>query len=175
MSYFPVENRDILGESANLLSLKRYFLQTRQHLAGKSSSTQSLSFPSVLDCFSDFHFLLFLATHKTFTFRENLHLLKPLLDCISTRQYDAAEQWRQTSPDWLTVEHILDGLEDDSYAVRGVSSEGENASSYNTASLAQNAAGDLVAGRAWTCSHCTFLNSDGLAESCEICGLPTSR
>uniref|UniRef100_A0A3P9MJL3 Nuclear protein localization protein 4 homolog n=1 Tax=Oryzias latipes TaxID=8090 RepID=A0A3P9MJL3_ORYLA len=85
---FPIENRDILGETQDFHSLATYLSQC-------SSS-------SFLDIVSDFHLLLFLVTNEVMPLRDSIGLL---LDAVKTSNEDLAQTWKK-SEQWATIEQL---------------------------------------------------------------------
>uniref|UniRef100_A0A8C6Q7T7 Nuclear protein localization protein 4 homolog n=1 Tax=Nothobranchius furzeri TaxID=105023 RepID=A0A8C6Q7T7_NOTFU len=85
---FPIENRDILGETQDFHSLATYLSQC--------SST------SFLDIVSDFHLLLFLVTNEVMPLRDSIGLL---LDAVKTSNEDLAQTWKK-SEQWATIEQL---------------------------------------------------------------------
>uniref|UniRef100_A0A3P9LB27 Nuclear protein localization protein 4 homolog n=1 Tax=Oryzias latipes TaxID=8090 RepID=A0A3P9LB27_ORYLA len=89
---FPIENRDILGETQDFHSLATYLSQC-------SSS-------SFLDIVSDFHLLLFLVTNEVMPLRDSIGLL---LDAVKTSNEDLAQTWKK-SEQWATIEQLCTEL-----------------------------------------------------------------
>ncbi|XP_077406908.1 nuclear protein localization protein 4 homolog isoform X2 [Vanacampus margaritifer] len=85
---FPIENREILGETQDFHSLSTYLSQC--------AST------SFLDIVSDFHLLLFLVTNEVMPLRDSIGLL---LDAVRTCDRDLAETWKK-SEQWATIEQL---------------------------------------------------------------------
>uniref|UniRef100_A0AAQ6A536 Nuclear protein localization protein 4 homolog n=1 Tax=Amphiprion ocellaris TaxID=80972 RepID=A0AAQ6A536_AMPOC len=85
---FPIENRDILGETQDFHSLATYL-----------SQCTSASF---LDIVSDFHLLLFLVTNEVMPLRDSIGLL---LDAVKTSNEDLAQTWKK-SEQWATIEQL---------------------------------------------------------------------
>ncbi|XP_030630011.1 nuclear protein localization protein 4 homolog isoform X3 [Chanos chanos] len=85
---FPIENRDVLGETQDFHSLATYLSQC-------SSS-------AFLDIVSDFHLLLFLVTNEVMPLRDSIGLL---LDAVKTSNEDLAQTWKK-SEQWATIEQL---------------------------------------------------------------------
>ncbi|XP_057682181.1 nuclear protein localization protein 4 homolog [Corythoichthys intestinalis] len=85
---FPIENREILGETQDFHSLATYL-----------SQCTSASF---LDVVSDFHLLLFLVTNEIMPLRDTIGLL---LDAVKTSDEELAETWKK-SEQWATIEQL---------------------------------------------------------------------
>uniref|UniRef100_A0A8C9WI55 Nuclear protein localization protein 4 homolog n=1 Tax=Scleropages formosus TaxID=113540 RepID=A0A8C9WI55_SCLFO len=85
---FPIENRDVLGETQDFHSLATYLSQ--------SSSA------SFLDVVSDFHLLLFLVTNEVLPLGDSMGLL---LDAVKTSNEELAQTWRK-SEQWATIEQL---------------------------------------------------------------------
>nr|XP_057923024.1 nuclear protein localization protein 4 homolog isoform X2 [Doryrhamphus excisus] len=85
---FPIENREILGETQDFHSLATYLSQC--------TST------SFLDMVSDFHLLLFLVTNDVMPLRDSIGLL---LDAVKTSNEDLAQTWKK-SEQWATIEQL---------------------------------------------------------------------
>uniref|UniRef100_A0A8C5AMT5 NPL4 homolog, ubiquitin recognition factor n=1 Tax=Gadus morhua TaxID=8049 RepID=A0A8C5AMT5_GADMO len=85
---FPIENRDVLGETQDFHSLSTYLSQ--------SSST------SFLNIVSDFHLLLFLVTNEVMPLRDSIGLI---LEAVKTSNEDLAQTWKK-SEQWATIEQL---------------------------------------------------------------------
>uniref|UniRef100_A0AAX7TW01 NPL4 homolog, ubiquitin recognition factor n=1 Tax=Astatotilapia calliptera TaxID=8154 RepID=A0AAX7TW01_ASTCA len=85
---FPIENRDILGETQDFHSLATYLSQC--------TST------SFLNIVSDFHLLLFLVTNEVMPLRDSIGLL---LEAVKTSNEDLAQTWKK-SEQWATIEQL---------------------------------------------------------------------
>uniref|UniRef100_A0A2K6V6Z0 Nuclear protein localization protein 4 homolog n=1 Tax=Saimiri boliviensis boliviensis TaxID=39432 RepID=A0A2K6V6Z0_SAIBB len=85
---FPIENRDVLGETQDFHSLATYL----------SQNTSSV----FLDTISDFHLLLFLVTNEVMPLQDSIGLL---LEAVRTRNEELAQTWRR-SEQWATVEQL---------------------------------------------------------------------
>uniref|UniRef100_A0A8C9ZRZ0 Nuclear protein localization protein 4 homolog n=1 Tax=Sander lucioperca TaxID=283035 RepID=A0A8C9ZRZ0_SANLU len=85
---FPIENREILGETQDFHSLATYLSQC--------TST------AFLDIVSDFHLLLFLVTNEVMPLRDSIGLL---LDAVRTSNEDLAQTWKK-SEQWATIEQL---------------------------------------------------------------------
>ncbi|KAK2820124.1 hypothetical protein Q5P01_023083 [Channa striata] len=85
---FPIENRDILGETQDFHSLATYLSQCNSTL--------------FLDIVSDFHLLLFLVTNEVMPLRDSIGLL---LDAVKTSNEDLAQTWKK-SEQWATIEQL---------------------------------------------------------------------
>ncbi|XP_014839478.1 PREDICTED: nuclear protein localization protein 4 homolog [Poecilia mexicana] len=85
---FPIENRDILGETQDFHSLATYLSQC--------------SSASFLDIVSDFHLLLFLVTNEVMPLRDSIGLL---LDAVKTSNEELAQTWKK-SEQWATIEQL---------------------------------------------------------------------
>uniref|UniRef100_A0A3Q3LJA2 Nuclear protein localization protein 4 homolog n=1 Tax=Mastacembelus armatus TaxID=205130 RepID=A0A3Q3LJA2_9TELE len=85
---FPIENRDIIGETQDFHSLATYLSQC--------TST------AFLDIVSDFHLLLFLVTNEVMPLRDSIGLL---LDAVKTSNEDLAQTWKK-SEQWATIEQL---------------------------------------------------------------------
>ncbi|CAL4072015.1 unnamed protein product, partial [Meganyctiphanes norvegica] len=142
---FPVSNRLVEGHLQDFGALSKYL----NHFTNNT----------FLEAMSDFHLLAFIATMDIMPMRE---YLKPLLTAVSSRDREAALEWRK-SEQWATVEQLISASGGDSMAT----------SSMNTGAM--GALGGAVAGgsgaSSWTCSHCTFVNATA-SENCEMCNLP---
>lgn len=144
---FPVSNRLVEGHLQDFGALSKYLNHFKDE--------------QFLEAMSDFHLLVFIATMDIMPMRD---YLSPLLTAVSSRERDAALEWRK-SEQWATVEQLI-------------SASGGDSSS----SMATGAMGGLggvgvgaVAGgsgaSSWTCTHCTFVNATA-SENCEMCNLP---
>lgn len=131
--HFPVENRLLEGHIQDLGTVARHLSQFTANNAGSEN---------VLEAFSDFHLLLYLASQDIVPLRETM---VPLLDAIRTKNRDKARQWT-TNDHWQTFEQILQGT--------GPEHREGGASAAS-----------------WTCQHCTYQNTKS-GNTCEICGLP---
>ncbi|XP_073092209.1 nuclear protein localization protein 4 homolog isoform X2 [Manis javanica] len=85
---FPIENRDVLGETQDFHSLATYL----------SQNTSSV----FLDTVSDFHLLLFLVTNEVMPLQDSISLL---LEAVRTRNEGLAQTWKK-SEQWATVEQL---------------------------------------------------------------------
>uniref|UniRef100_A0A665WUN1 Nuclear protein localization protein 4 homolog n=1 Tax=Echeneis naucrates TaxID=173247 RepID=A0A665WUN1_ECHNA len=85
---FPIENRDILGETQDFHSLATYLSQCTT--------------AAFLDIVSDFHLLLFLVTNEVMPLRDSIGLL---LDAVRTSNEDLAQTWKK-SEQWATIEQL---------------------------------------------------------------------
>uniref|UniRef100_A0A674MYC1 Nuclear protein localization protein 4 homolog n=1 Tax=Takifugu rubripes TaxID=31033 RepID=A0A674MYC1_TAKRU len=85
---FPIENRDILGETQNFHSLSTYL-----------SQCTSTAFLGIV---SDFHLLLFLVTNEVMPLRDSIGLL---LDAVRTSNEDLAQTWKKFE-EWATIEQL---------------------------------------------------------------------
>uniref|UniRef100_A0A8D1BDU6 Nuclear protein localization protein 4 homolog n=1 Tax=Sus scrofa TaxID=9823 RepID=A0A8D1BDU6_PIG len=85
---FPIENRDVLGETQDFHSLATYL----------SQSTSSV----FLDTVSDFHLLLFLVTNDVMPLQDSISLL---LEAVRTRNEELAQTWKK-SEQWATIEQL---------------------------------------------------------------------
>uniref|UniRef100_A0A672ZZX9 Nuclear protein localization protein 4 homolog n=1 Tax=Sphaeramia orbicularis TaxID=375764 RepID=A0A672ZZX9_9TELE len=85
---FPIENRDILGETQDFHSLATYLSQCTSTV--------------FLDIVSDFHLLLFLVTNEVMPLRDSIGLL---LDAVKTSNEDLAQTWKK-SEQWATIEQL---------------------------------------------------------------------
>uniref|UniRef100_A0A6Q2Z1I8 Nuclear protein localization protein 4 homolog n=1 Tax=Esox lucius TaxID=8010 RepID=A0A6Q2Z1I8_ESOLU len=85
---FPIENRDVLGETQDFHSLASYLSQC----------------PSTvfLDIVSDFHLLLFLVTNEVMPLKESIGLL---LDAVKMKDEELAQTWKN-SEQWATIEQL---------------------------------------------------------------------
>ncbi|NXF13076.1 NPL4 protein, partial [Smithornis capensis] len=106
---FPIENRDVLGETQDFHSLATYL----------SQNTSSI----FLDIISDFHLLLFLVTNEVMPLRDSISLL---LEAVRTKNEELAQTWKK-SEQWATIEQLcstvgvpLSGLQE--YGAMGGSS-----------------------------------------------------
>uniref|UniRef100_A0A8C6IT68 Nuclear protein localization protein 4 homolog n=1 Tax=Melopsittacus undulatus TaxID=13146 RepID=A0A8C6IT68_MELUD len=87
-SPFPIENRDVLGETQDFHSLATYL----------SQNTSSI----FLDIISDFHLLLFLVTNEVMPLQDSISLL---LEAVRTKNEDLAQTWKK-SEQWATIEQL---------------------------------------------------------------------
>ncbi|XP_023412566.1 nuclear protein localization protein 4 homolog isoform X1 [Loxodonta africana] len=85
---FPIENRDVLGETQDFHSLATYL----------SQNTSSM----FLDTISDFHLLLFLVTNEVMPLQDSISLL---LEAVRTRNEELAQTWKK-SEQWATIEQL---------------------------------------------------------------------
>uniref|UniRef100_A0A3B4TKD8 NPL4 homolog, ubiquitin recognition factor n=1 Tax=Seriola dumerili TaxID=41447 RepID=A0A3B4TKD8_SERDU len=85
---FPIENRDILGETQDFHSLATYLSQCTT--------------TAFLDIVSDFHLLLFLVTNEVMPLRDSIGLL---LDAVKSSNEDLAQTWKK-SEQWATIEQL---------------------------------------------------------------------
>uniref|UniRef100_H0XCQ9 Nuclear protein localization protein 4 homolog n=1 Tax=Otolemur garnettii TaxID=30611 RepID=H0XCQ9_OTOGA len=85
---FPIENRDVLGETQDFHSLATYL----------SQNTSSM----FLDTISDFHLLLFLVTNEVMPLQDSISLL---LEAVRTRDEELAQTWKR-SEQWATIEQL---------------------------------------------------------------------
>ncbi|XP_007482935.1 nuclear protein localization protein 4 homolog isoform X2 [Monodelphis domestica] len=85
---FPIENRDVLGETQDFHSLATYL----------SQNTSSI----FLDIISDFHLLLFLVTNEVMPLQDSISLL---LEAVRTRNEELAQTWKK-SEQWATIEQL---------------------------------------------------------------------
>ncbi|NXC21138.1 NPL4 protein, partial [Corythaeola cristata] len=85
---FPIENRDVLGETQDFHSLATYL----------SQNTSSV----FLDIISDFHLLLFLVTNEVMPLRDSISLL---LEAVRTKNEELAQTWKK-SEQWATIEQL---------------------------------------------------------------------
>uniref|UniRef100_A0A674ADL1 Nuclear protein localization protein 4 homolog n=1 Tax=Salmo trutta TaxID=8032 RepID=A0A674ADL1_SALTR len=85
---FPIENRDILGETQDFHSLATYLSQCTSTV--------------FLDMVSDFHLLLFLVTNEVMPLRDSIGLL---LDAVKTKDEELAQTWKK-SEQWATMEQL---------------------------------------------------------------------
>ncbi|XP_035864977.1 nuclear protein localization protein 4 homolog [Phyllostomus discolor] len=85
---FPIENRDVLGETQDFHSLATYL----------SQNTSSV----FLDTVSDFHLLLFLVTNEVMPLQDSISLL---LEAVRTRDEELAQTWKK-SEQWATIEQL---------------------------------------------------------------------
>uniref|UniRef100_A0A8C7FEG7 Nuclear protein localization protein 4 homolog n=1 Tax=Oncorhynchus kisutch TaxID=8019 RepID=A0A8C7FEG7_ONCKI len=85
---FPIENRDILGETQDFHSLATYLSQCTSTV--------------FLDMVSDFHLLLFLVTNEVMPLRDSIGLL---LDAVKTKDEELAQTWKK-SEQWATIEQL---------------------------------------------------------------------
>ncbi|XP_078231074.1 nuclear protein localization protein 4 homolog isoform X7 [Callithrix jacchus] len=88
---FPIENRDVLGETQDFHSLATYL----------SQNTSSV----FLDTISDFHLLLFLVTNEVMPLQDSISLL---LEAVRTRNEELAQTWKR-SEQWATIEQLCNG------------------------------------------------------------------
>ncbi|XP_061611349.1 nuclear protein localization protein 4 homolog isoform X1 [Phyllopteryx taeniolatus] len=137
---FPIENREIFGETQNFHSLATYL-----------SLCASTSF---LDIVSDFHLLLFLVTNEVMPLRDSIGLL---LDAVKTSDEDLADAWKK-SEQWATIEQLCG-------TVGGQPSSGP-AGFDGTADPSAPPSSSAV----WSCVHCTFMNQPGTehCEMCRL-------
>ncbi|XP_032178014.1 nuclear protein localization protein 4 homolog isoform X2 [Mustela erminea] len=87
-SPFPIENRDVLGETQDFHSLATYL----------SQNTSSV----FLDTISDFHLLLFLVTNEVMPLQDSISLL---LEAVRTGNEELAQTWKK-SEQWATIEQL---------------------------------------------------------------------
>uniref|UniRef100_A0A8C6T384 Nuclear protein localization protein 4 homolog n=1 Tax=Neogobius melanostomus TaxID=47308 RepID=A0A8C6T384_9GOBI len=85
---FPIENREMLGDTQDFHSLATYLSQ--------GSSTV------FLNIVSDFHLLLFLVTNEVMPLGDSIGLL---LDAVKTSNEDLAQTWKK-SEQWATIEQL---------------------------------------------------------------------
>uniref|UniRef100_G3MM79 Nuclear protein localization protein 4 homolog n=1 Tax=Amblyomma maculatum TaxID=34609 RepID=G3MM79_AMBMU len=129
---FPVENRLLEGHIQDLGAVTaRLSRFTAANNGGQNA---------VLEAFSDFHLLLYLASQDIVPLKETM---APLLEAVRTKNHEVAQQWT-TNDQWQTFEQILQGA-----AVEH--REGQSAP-------------------LWTCQHCTYQNSrtDKVCEMCSL-------
>ncbi|XP_064423527.1 nuclear protein localization protein 4 homolog [Latimeria chalumnae] len=87
-SPFPIENRDVLGETQDFHSLANYLSQSPSSV--------------FLDIISDFHLLLFLVTNEVMPLKDSISLL---LDAVRSRNEELAQTWKK-SEQWATIEQL---------------------------------------------------------------------
>ncbi|EGW06242.1 Nuclear protein localization protein 4-like [Cricetulus griseus] len=85
---FPIENRDVLGETQDFHSLATYLSQNNSSV--------------FLDTISDFHLLLFLVTNEVMPLQDSISLL---LEAVRTRNEELAQTWKK-SEQWATIEQL---------------------------------------------------------------------
>ncbi|XP_056285553.1 nuclear protein localization protein 4 homolog [Pseudoliparis swirei] len=137
---FPIENREILGETQDFKSLSTYLSQC--------TST------SFLDIVSDFHLLLFLVTNEVMPLGDSIGLL---LDAVRTSNEDLAQTWKK-SEQWATIEQLCST----------VGGQPSSSQSYGGAMGGPSAPASSSA--MWSCLHCTFMNQPGTehCEMCSL-------
>ncbi|CAL8264024.1 unnamed protein product [Arctogadus glacialis] len=140
---FPIENRDVLGETQDFHSLSTYLSQ--------SSST------SFLNIVSDFHLLLFLVTNEVMPLRDSIGLI---LEAVKTSNEDLAQTWKK-SEQWATIEQLCST----------VGAQPPSSLDYGAVGGPSAAASSSSSAAMWSCLHCTFVNQPG-TELCEMCSLP---
>ncbi|XP_056433470.1 nuclear protein localization protein 4 homolog [Gadus chalcogrammus] len=137
---FPIENRDVLGETQDFHSLSTYLSQ--------SSST------SFLNIVSDFHLLLFLVTNEVMPLRDSIGLI---LEAVKTSNEDLAQTWKK-SEQWATIEQLCSTV------------GGQPPSSLDYGAVGGPSAASSSSSAMWSCLHCTFMNQPGteLCEMCSL-------
>uniref|UniRef100_A0A3P8UQ64 Nuclear protein localization protein 4 homolog n=1 Tax=Cynoglossus semilaevis TaxID=244447 RepID=A0A3P8UQ64_CYNSE len=139
---FPIENRDLLGETQDFHTLA-------SHLSQCSSSSSTF-----LDVVSDFHLLLFLVTNEVMPLRDSIELL---LEAVKTSNEDLAQTWKR-SEQWATIEQLCSTVGGQPPSSLGYGAAGGASAPSSSSSM-------------WSCLHCTFMNQPG-TEHCEMCSLP---
>ncbi|XP_041362260.1 nuclear protein localization protein 4 homolog [Gigantopelta aegis] len=141
---FPTENRSDLGEIQDFNSLVQYM-----------GSFQPSQF---LECMSDFHLLLFLATSEMLPLKTKMNIL---LEAVKTKSESKAMEFKK-SEEFATVEEMIAAHAPSPTISRQASYVGPGAAPLPP--IGQS-------GSLWTCAHCTFLNQPG-HNTCDICSLP---
>jgi len=107
----------------------------------------------MLEALSDFHLLIYLYSMDMLPLKSEMKLL---FDAIKAKDQNLIVQWCDTEV-WRTLEQLI------------------SASSHQGGSMMQQM-DDVVMGQdeggEWVCDHCTFLNTRGGSQNCEICNLP---
>lgn len=85
---FPIENRDVLGETQDFHSLATYLAQNKSSF--------------FLDVISDFHLLIYLVTNEVMPLGESISLL---LEAVKARKEEIAQTWKN-SEQWATIEQL---------------------------------------------------------------------
>ncbi|XP_028674159.1 nuclear protein localization protein 4 homolog [Erpetoichthys calabaricus] len=140
MHRFPIENRDVLGETQDFHSLSTYL----------SQNTSTV----FLNVVSDFHLLLFLVTNDIMPLGDSIGLL---LDAVKTSNEELAQTWTK-SEQWATIEQLCGTVSvppsslHDYGAIGGTTIPPASSSSM------------------WSCRHCTFMNQPGIeqCEMCSL-------
>uniref|UniRef100_A0A8C8I7U3 Nuclear protein localization protein 4 homolog n=1 Tax=Oncorhynchus tshawytscha TaxID=74940 RepID=A0A8C8I7U3_ONCTS len=137
---FPIENRDILGETQDFHSLATYLSQCTSTV--------------FLDMVSDFHLLLFLVTNEVMPLRDSIGLL---LDAVKTKDEELAQTWKK-SEQWATIEQLCSTVGGQSSGPQEYGAMGGGPSTPASSSSM------------WSCLHCTFMNQPGteLCEMCSL-------
>uniref|UniRef100_A0A4W5KIN6 Nuclear protein localization protein 4 homolog n=1 Tax=Hucho hucho TaxID=62062 RepID=A0A4W5KIN6_9TELE len=137
---FPIENRDILGETQDFHSLATYLSQCTSTV--------------FLDMVSDFHLLLFLVTNEVMPLRDSIGLL---LDAVKTKDEELAQTWKK-SEQWATIEQLCSTVGGQSSGPQEYGAMGGGPSTPASSSAM------------WSCLHCTFMNQPGteLCEMCSL-------
>ncbi|XP_065176923.1 nuclear protein localization protein 4 homolog [Sycon ciliatum] len=141
---FPIENRSAVGEVQEFPAFRK--------LVHSNAS-------SFLDIVSSFHVLAFMACCDMMPIRDTL---MTLCQAVVNRDHDQAARWCQ-SPEWATVQQVMDALGDEPMAAQDVTDSGF--------SKGGAGAGEQAAAGKWECAHCTYRNSSSV-QSCEMCTLP---
>ncbi|CAG03056.1 unnamed protein product, partial [Tetraodon nigroviridis] len=183
---FPIENRDILGETqlSQLFSSRyrssppsavmcRCNNKYSEELLLESSRPVTLepllnnfhslstylsqcTSTSFLEIVSDFHLLLFLVTNEVMPLRDSIGLL---LDAVRTSNEDLAQTWKKFE-EWATIEQLCSTVGGQPSSSLGYEAMGGPSVPSSSSAM-------------WSCLHCTFMNQPG-TEHCEMCSLPRS-
>uniref|UniRef100_A0A4W5MHS6 NPL4 homolog, ubiquitin recognition factor n=1 Tax=Hucho hucho TaxID=62062 RepID=A0A4W5MHS6_9TELE len=137
---FPIENRDILGETQDFHSLATYLSQCTSTV--------------FLDIVSDFHLLIFLVTNEVMPLRDSIGLL---LDAVKTKNEDLAQTWKK-SEQWATIEQLC--------STEG----GQSSGPQEFGAMGGGPSTPASSSAMWSCLHCTFMNQPGteLCEMCSL-------
>ncbi|XP_069511243.1 nuclear protein localization protein 4 homolog [Ambystoma mexicanum] len=106
---FPIENRDVLGETQDFHCLATYL----------SQNTSSV----FLDIISDFHLLLFLVSNDVMPLRDSISLL---LDAVRSKDEELAQTWKK-SEQWATVEQLCSTVGVQPSGIQGYGAAGTSA------------------------------------------------
>uniref|UniRef100_A0A8C7GRI5 Nuclear protein localization protein 4 homolog n=1 Tax=Oncorhynchus kisutch TaxID=8019 RepID=A0A8C7GRI5_ONCKI len=137
---FPIENRDILGETQDFHSLATYLSQCTSTV--------------FLDIVSDFHLLIFLVTNEVMPLRDSIGLL---LDAVKTKDEELAQTWKK-SEQWATIEQLC--------STEG----GQPSGPQEFGAMGGGPSTPASSSAMWSCLHCTFMNQPGteLCEMCSL-------
>ncbi|XP_022108417.1 nuclear protein localization protein 4 homolog [Acanthaster planci] len=123
-----------------------------QDLGPLAQYMKQFSGDQFLEAMSDFHLMIYLATLQMLPIREHMG---SLLDALRSRDGELAKAWSK-SEQWATLEHFM-------------AAQGPSPTSTTATTMA--AAGGMSQGT-WTCSRCTYINTNSLKAVCEMCEGP---
>ncbi|CAN0273309.1 unnamed protein product [Lampetra planeri] len=131
---FPIENREITGETQDFSSLADYLAQPGSK--------------SLLETLANFHLLIFLATNDVMPLRDHMDLL---LDAVKMNDETLAHHFSE-SEHWATLDQLCKNV-----IVQPRGGEFESMGAAGGFSQSSSAA-------VWACKHCTFNNPPGMAQ-----------